>query len=282
MKADRKKTGNKLFLFVNILFLIVNIVFAVRLYDVTREDKTQEPEEKNEFIDAIIDDISSNVEYEPYPVGKENFSLTEDSTDTKRIIDIEYISQEAYPTGCESVTTVMALRYMGYDITVDKFIDNYLPKFDLSLNGDVLLGEDPNYYFIGNPRQKSGYGCYAPVIKKILIQIAGQEAVHDLSGMEIDDMISQYVAKGVPVILWGTMNMSEITKGSTWYIERTDTTYTWKGNAHCLLLAGWDNEKYYFYDPLNNHGVIGYDKELVMQRYNEMGCMAVALVKEAK
>ena len=28
-----------------------------------------------------------------------------------------------YPTGCESVSAVMALQYAGVDITVDTFID---------------------------------------------------------------------------------------------------------------------------------------------------------------
>ena len=38
-------------------------------------------------------------------------------------IDVPYINQsENYPTGCESVTTVMLLHYPGYDISVDDFV----------------------------------------------------------------------------------------------------------------------------------------------------------------
>ncbi len=36
--------------------------------------------------------------------------------------------RDKYPTGCESVTAVMALQYAGVDITVEEFIDNYLPQ----------------------------------------------------------------------------------------------------------------------------------------------------------
>ena len=39
------------------------------------------------------------------------------------IIEAPYIDQSLrWPTGCESVSAVMLLRYLGYDITVDEFI----------------------------------------------------------------------------------------------------------------------------------------------------------------
>ena len=41
------------------------------------------------------------------------------------IIEAPYIDQSLrWPTGCESVSAVMLLRYLGYDITVDEFIEN--------------------------------------------------------------------------------------------------------------------------------------------------------------
>ena len=49
-------------------------------------------------------------------------------------IDVPYISQKGkYPTGCESVSTVMLLQFLGYDISVDTFIENYLEcrKFEM-------------------------------------------------------------------------------------------------------------------------------------------------------
>ena len=42
----------------------------------------------------------------------------------KVCIDVPYIDQsKLYPTGCESVSTVMLLRFLGIDITVDEFIN---------------------------------------------------------------------------------------------------------------------------------------------------------------
>ena len=43
-------------------------------------------------------------------------------------LSVPYISQEgSFPNGCESVSAVMLLRYYGFDITPDEFIDSYLP-----------------------------------------------------------------------------------------------------------------------------------------------------------
>ncbi|WP_077534333.1 C39 family peptidase [Massiliimalia massiliensis] len=72
-----------------------------------------------------------------------------------KIINVSFISQyPKYPTGCESVSTVMVLRHIGNQMTVDTFIDKYLNKgstkgfnpyveflegiHDLPEDGDVL------------------------------------------------------------------------------------------------------------------------------------------------
>ena len=42
----------------------------------------------------------------------------------RQVLDAPFIDQrEKYPTGCESVSAVMALQYAGVDITVEEFID---------------------------------------------------------------------------------------------------------------------------------------------------------------
>ena len=85
------------------------------------------------------------------------------------LINTEHIYQtDNWPTGCESVTAVMALNAAGIEISVDDFIDDYLvctePPFD------------PEKSFGGDPRSQSGRGCYAPVIKAALDKaLAGTE-----------------------------------------------------------------------------------------------------------
>ena len=38
---------------------------------------------------------------------------------SRQALDAPYLSQEDYPTGCESVSAVMALQYWGVDLTVE-------------------------------------------------------------------------------------------------------------------------------------------------------------------
>ena len=44
-------------------------------------------------------------------------------------IDAPYIDQSGrYPTGCESVSAVMLLQFLGCSVTVDEFIENDLEQ----------------------------------------------------------------------------------------------------------------------------------------------------------
>ena len=50
----------------------------------------------------------------------------------KVCIDVPYIDQsKLYPTGCESVSTVMLLRFLGIDITAVSYTHLTLPTSDL-------------------------------------------------------------------------------------------------------------------------------------------------------
>ena len=47
----------------------------------------------------------------------------------KKVIQAPYIDQtKQYPTGCESVSAVMLLQYLGIPVLVDDFIEKYLKK----------------------------------------------------------------------------------------------------------------------------------------------------------
>ena len=83
------------------------------------------------------------------------------------LLDVPYLSQEGeYPTACEIVSAVMVLSYYGYNVSIDDFIDDYLPKADIFVNTEtgLLTSTSPTQAFIGDPRSSGGYGCYAPVI----------------------------------------------------------------------------------------------------------------------
>ena len=89
-----------------------------------------------------------------------------------KIINVPYISQkDAYPTGCESVSAVMLLNYLGIAISVDEFIRNYLDCRSFEMREGRLYGPDPRKHFCGSPYSEADFGCYAPVIKNALWKI---------------------------------------------------------------------------------------------------------------
>ena len=90
----------------------------------------------------------------------------------KKLINVPYIDQtNDWPTGCESVSTVMLLNYLGVQISMEEFVDIYLPKCDFKEIDGELYGANPNKEFAGNPKDAESFGCYAPVIENTLNKI---------------------------------------------------------------------------------------------------------------
>lgn len=200
---------------------------------------------------------------------------------SKKIIQVPYIDQSIkYPTGCESVSTVMLLQYLGYEITVDEFIAEYLELKEFEERKGQLYGADPNLYFCGSPYDKDSFGCYAPVICKALKKAIGKEyEVVNETDTSMEKLIKNYIDQGMPVIFWACINMREPVIGPQWKLFETEETFTWISNEHCMLLVGYDEEGYYFNDPHENRGLIRYEKELLESRHKAQYSMAVGVKK---
>lgn len=203
------------------------------------------------------------------------------------IVDVPYYSQAKYPTGCELVSTSMVLAFYGFDIKAGDIIKKgYLESSEPYRKGGKLYGEDPELVFIGNPDKKSGYGCMSGAVILALERFFESERtpdkakykITDLGGKWLDELCEEYIDKGVPVIVWCSINMNPtfINLRNSWIIEETGERYVWKSNEHCLVLVGYDSENYYFNDPLVNKNV-PYMKSLAERRYLEMGMQAVAV-----
>ena len=198
----------------------------------------------------------------------------------KKVIDMEFISQtEKYPTGCEAVSAVMALRKMGFDITPEEFIDDYLEKGSLPYekNG-VWYGPDPGEVFVGDPYSNAGYGCYSPVIIKALnryLSGSGKKAL-DMQGTTLETLCRRYVAEDVPVIIWATSSMQPVEYRRTWQIP-SGGLFQWTTHEHCLVLAGYDTDSYYLHDP--QRGLVTYDRGLTAKRYEELGLQAIVITE---
>ncbi len=203
----------------------------------------------------------------------------------KHIIkDFPHIYQnEDYPTGCESVSTVMVLNYLGYEITVNQFIDDYLPKMDIYAEGEgedkVLYAPDPNEHFVGDPYDEHSLGCYAPVIEKSADAYLGDKwTVKNKTGTPLSKLIRAYTLNDIPVIFWATMDMKPSKEGNTWrIIDDEETEFTWISGEHCLVLIGYDGTDYYFSDPSKKDEITSFPRKIVEQRYLELGMQCVVI-----
>ncbi|MBR3602550.1 MAG: C39 family peptidase [Lachnospiraceae bacterium] len=202
----------------------------------------------------------------------------------RKIIQVPYIDQSMkYPTGCESVSTVMLLQYLGYDISVDEFIADYLEMKDFEEREGQLFGADPNLYFCGSPYDKDSFGCYAPVICKALEKAVGDKYdIINETDTPTEELIKKYIDADIPVIFWACINMREPIVGPEWRLLDSEEIFTWISNEHCMLLVGYDEKGYYFNDPHENRGLIHYDKELVENRHRAQYSMAVGVSRKNK
>lgn len=199
------------------------------------------------------------------------------------IIKMKGLSQEDIPTGCESVSTVMVLNYLGIDITPEEFIDNYLPCEKFYRVGEKVYGADPQQAFAGNPYEKNSLGCYPKVILKALENMENcsypgmsQITYEDLSGMKLSEIADTYITQEIPVLLWCTMDMNPARPGMQYYLS-DGTLYTWHAGEHCMVLCGYDEEHYFLMDPLHGGEMVEFPKETVEARYEEMGQYGVAI-----
>lgn len=226
---------------------------------------------------AVNTDI---MELLPDNIHIDKFNVYSDSV--KHIIDVPFISQNSlYPTGCESVTTVMALNYLGCEITVDEFIEYYLDMTDIPHeNNGIKTGESPWYCFLGSPYDSNGYGCYSTVIENALYKFIDNEVydVDRLNGVSIDTLCEDYIINNTPVIIWATAEMQRAFDAETW-ITPNGEYCTWIAPEHCLLLVGFDDEYYYFNDPRQGKNT-PYLKFDVETAYSSLYCQAVVISKK--
>ena len=204
--------------------------------------------------------------------------LDRDATIRGILLDAEDLSQfPHYPTGCESVAAVMALRYCGIDMTIDAFIDNHLPcSSDFYEQDGIRYGPDPYTVFVGDPRAESSYGCMSPVIKQGLEScLNGEKQIIDCGGMSLDELCHRYIDNEHPVILWATMDMGEATAGNSWFLP-DGRFFVWTAGEHCLLLVGYDDHNYYFNDPRYGETII-YNQEDTERAYAALGKQALVI-----
>ncbi len=230
------------------------------------------------------------INYEKYTsLSESNFKIP------SKIINVPYINQNEIVYGCEAVSATMLLQYYKYSISEKDFTDNYLIQKDWYQDSDgKIYGPDPNAAYPGNPYiaggNNCGFGSYACSTAKSIDKILdfSKHKTKVTTGMSLDDLISNYIDKDVPALIWATMDMKQSNSGFSWIVNYVDENspykigdvFTWIRGEHCLVLVGYDDDNYYFNDPYKNHGLVYYEKSLVNQRFLELGKQSVVILEQ--
>lgn len=199
--------------------------------------------------------------------------LSSDLTDSKVVLDVpEILQNPELPTGCESVALTIALNSLGCDLQKTEIADNYLE-----------YGDNLAYQYAGDPHTESGAGVFAGGIvnaaEKYIKEKNLDIAAINTSGTSLSDLC-KVVAAGYPVVIWGTMYMSDPLITSQSY-EYDGHTYTWYQNEHCMVLAGYDQDAgtVVISDPLS--GIVVRDANTYESYFNETGMYSVVLMNKS-
>ena len=199
--------------------------------------------------------------------------LSSDLTNSKVVLDVpEILQNPELPTGCESVALTIALNSLGCDLQKTEIADNYLE-----------YGDNLAYQYAGDPHTESGAGVFAGGIvnaaEKYIKEKNLDIAAINTSGTSLSDLC-KVVAAGYPVVIWGTMYMSDPLITSQSY-EYDGYTYTWYRNEHCMILAGYDQDAgtVVISDPLS--GIVVRDADAYESYFNETGMYSVVLMNKS-
>ncbi len=162
-------------------------------------------------------------------------------------INCENIMQEkiGLPFGCEVVSLAIVLKYLGYEIDPMTLYKEYMPKGKW---GKV----NPYYAYVGNPWDRTGYGCYAPCVvttaNDYLTEENSARKAHNVSGSSMYELLG-YVWSGYPVILWGTLNMvPESYVLESWKFD--GDVVNWYRHSHCVVICGVQDDNFIICDPM--------------------------------
>lgn len=182
------------------------------------------------------------------------------------------------PTGCEATAATMVLQYYGEDVSAGVFAREWLFCCnDFYWQGGRLYGPDPREVFVGDPFSENSYGCFAMPIVNAVNGNSVRCVAHVIEGECLQTLCETYVATGVPLLIWATMEMREASAGDRWLLPDGEQ-FTWIAGEHCLVLVGYDDTQYYFNDPRTGTTVV-YERRVAQRRFEELGSQAVVITR---
>lgn len=222
---------------------------------------------------------------EPLLELQEENKILEHVKDIERTADGQILIKKVYldvatlmqkpelPNGCEIVSLTAVLNYYGYDISKTEMADKYLPKQPFTRIDGKLYGPDPYIAYSGNPRNWTGaWFSYAPPIveaaKSYFESVGRNNSVSDISGSSKEQII-ELLNKGIPVVMWTTLDLTKPQKNAFWYLYDTGEYFPAPINLHVIVLNGYEDNLVHVMNPLE--GQVAYNMDTLFQSYEEMG-----------
>ena len=200
---------------------------------------------------------------------KPDGSVQEKGADDGVMLDVmEFCQYPDYPTGCESVSLYMLLKYYGVDVTVDQIYD-LLPMGAQPYDDEdgVRHGANPEREFVGDPRSEYSYGVFNRPIAQVAEQI--MPGAQTREGASVED-IKAILDSGNPVLAWYvSAPMREIMYRWNWIDENGDLVH-WPGGEHVVVICGYDDTSITYRDP-NAGTTVVIDEATFAKSFTELG-----------
>ncbi len=197
-----------------------------------------------------------------------------------KILKVPHMKQtDECPSGDECVCAVMLLRYLGIRITVNEFVDFFLPQGQMRRREGSIEGCDPEKVFAGSPYEKNAFGCYQGAIIKALNDCFSQKGLPykavDATGLKTDELLEEGIGNGVPVLYWASEGMMPTRPGYSWTCREDGKKVQWISGAQCMLLIGSDGDDLIFSDPVSPQETSRYPRKTAIRRHKELDKRAV-------
>ena len=188
------------------------------------------------------------------------------------IKNVPFINQYPnYPTGCESVSLTILLKYYGVKVTPDAVI-KALPKGPTPYTKKgVIYGGNPEKEFVGNPYSLNSFGVYEKPIAEVANKF--KPGIKIATGTSFDKIL-EVVETGTPVMVWTSMYLAKPYISTSWIYKPTGERIYWKANEHAVVLIGYTQDKVIISDPID--GKMKYQsRSIFKERYNYFGKKAL-------
>jgi uncharacterized protein YvpB len=174
------------------------------------------------------------------------------------------------PAGCEVTSLTMLLQYYGVSKTKMELAAE-MPRdetpYVLNSDGSIRYWGNPNTGFVGDVTRKGrGFGIYHAGLMPLLSKYV--PTAIDITNKPFE-LYEQQIAKGIPVIVWTTIDYNLPSKWVTWDTPLGPIQTTM--SEHAVLLVGYDENFVYINDPLSGKKDIQVDKQRFIQTWEALG-----------